>query len=139
MTQVQVRDIMTTSVACIGSTEPLTNAACRMRDLDVGSLPVRGSGNVLQGVVTDRDIVVHGLAEGIDPARMTVGELVRRKAFTVAADANIETAAHLMGQWRVRRLVVVSGRWVVGIVSEGDLVRALPESLAGALAEAVSA
>ncbi len=139
MTQVQVRDIMTTSVVCVGEQEPVTVAARRMRDLDVGSLPVHGLGNVLQGVVTDRDVVLRVVAEGIDPARTTVGELVRGRAVTVDADVAIETAAHLMGERRVRRLVVVSGRWVVGIVSQGDLARALPEEVAGALVEAVSA
>jgi CBS domain-containing protein len=139
VTQVQVRDIMTTAVACVGSSEPVTVAACRMRDLDVGSLPVRGHGNVLQGVVTDRDLVLRVLAEGIDPSRTPVGSLVHRRAVTVAADCEIETAAHLMGESRVRRLVVVSGRWVVGIISQGDLARALPEAMTGALVEAVSA
>lgn len=135
----QVREIMTTSVVCIGSAEPVQSAACRMRDLDVGSLPVRGRGDVLEGVVTDRDLVLRVIAEGCDPERTPVGHLLRRSAVTITADADIEVAAQLMADSRVRRLVVVSGRWVVGIISQGDLARALPEALAGALVEALSA
>lgn len=137
--QVQVRDIMTPSVACVGAHETVTTAACRMRELDVGVLPVRGAHDVLTGVVTDRDLVLRVLAEGMDPARTAVGDLVRGGTFTVPGEADIEAAARLMGEHRVRRLVVVSGRRVVGIVSQGDLARALPEDLAGALVEAVSA
>lgn len=139
VTLVQVRDIMTTSVVCVGAEEPVTVAAGRMRDLDIGALPVRGSGDVLTGVVTDRDLVLRVLAEGIDPEQATVGSVAHVGIVTVRADAAIEQAAHLMGQHRIRRLVVVSGRWVVGILSQGDLARALPEAMAGALAEAVSA
>ena len=68
-----------------------------------------------------------------------MGSIVRRGVVTVPADAEIADAARLMGEHRIRRLVVVSGRWVVGMLSQGDLARALPEAVAGALAEAVSA
>jgi CBS domain-containing protein len=139
MLPVQVRDIMTTSVICAAADEPVVTAARRMRDLDIGVLPVRGDDDALSGVVTDRDLVLRVLAEGADPARVTVGSVVRAQVVTVAADAEIAAAARLMGQHRIRRLVVVSGRWVVGILSQGDLARALPEAVAGALAEAVSA
>lgn len=139
MLPVQVRDIMTTSVICATADEPVVAAAQRMRDLDIGVLPVRGDDDVLSGVVTDRDLVLRVLAEGADPARVTVGSIVRHGVVTVPADAEIADAARLMGHHRVRRLVVVSGRWVVGILSQGDLARALPEAVAGALAEAVSA
>lgn len=139
MLPVRVRDIMTTSVVCACADEPVVSAARRMRDLDIGALPVRGDDDVLSGVVTDRDLVLRVLAEGSDPGDVTVGSVVRHGVVTVAADAEIAAAAQLMGQHRIRRLVVVSGRWVVGILSQGDLARALPEAVAGALAEAVSA
>ncbi len=138
MLPVQVRDIMTTSVICAAADEPVISAARRMRDLDIGALPVRGDDDVLSGVVTDRDLVLRVLAEGDDPGRVTVGSIVRAGVVTVPAEAEIADAARLMGQHRIRRLVVVSGRWVVGILSQGDLARALPEAVAGALAEAVS-
>lgn len=139
MLSVQVRDIMTTSVICATADEPVVAAAQRMRDLDIGALPVRGDDDVVSGVVTDRDLVLRVLAEGANPGRVTVGSIVRAGVVTVTADAEIADAARLMGQHRIRRLVVVSGRWVVGIVSQGDLARALPEPVAGALAEALSA
>ena len=136
---VQVRDIMTTSVVCVSADEPVSAAACRMRDLDIGALPVRNDDDVLTGVVTDRDLVLRVVAEGVDPTLTTVGSVARQGVVTVGADAAIEQAAQVMGEHRIRRLVVVSGRWVVGILSQGDLARALPEAAAGALAEAVSA
>jgi CBS domain-containing protein len=139
MLSVQVRDIMTTSVVCAAADEPVAVAAQRMRDLDIGALPVRGHDDVLSGVVTDRDLVLRVLAVGADPCHVTVGSIVQAGVVTVSADAEIADAARLMGQHRIRRLVVVSGRWVVGILSQGDLARALPEAVAGALAEAVSA
>jgi CBS domain-containing protein len=135
----QVRDIMTTTVVCVSASEPVLTAARRMRDLDVGSLPVRGADDVLSGLVTDRDLVIRVLAEGRDPTRTTVGELVRCRPVTVEPVDDIELAAHVMADRQIRRLLVVCGLDVVGIVSQGDLARALPEALTGELVEAVSA
>jgi CBS domain-containing protein len=69
------RDIMHTGAECIGEHQTLRHAAQRMRDLDVGALPICGDDDRLHGIITDRDIVTKSIAHGADPATMTAGQL----------------------------------------------------------------
>src|SRR4029453_5370685 len=80
------RDIMTPDVTCIGEKDTLADAAARMRDLNVGSLPICGANNRLKGMLTDRDIVVKAIAEGRNPADVPAGELAQGKPVTIGAD-----------------------------------------------------
>jgi CBS domain-containing protein len=132
------RDIMTPSPVCAGENENLIDVAKKLSDEGVGALPICGEDNRLKGMVTDRDIVVECLAKGLDPATTTAGQLGDGKPVTIGADDSVEEALATMSQHQVRRLPVIDGHDLVGMVSLADIARALPEHKVGALTEAIS-
>lgn len=132
------RDIMTAGAECIDESQPLLEAARRMRDLDIGALPVCGSDGRLTGLITDRDIVVRCLAAGGDPATVTAGELADGDPVTIGADDPLEDVLAAMGEYQVRRLPVLDGDRLVGIISEADIARHSPGSDVGETIEAVT-
>ncbi|MEU4333065.1 CBS domain-containing protein [Micromonospora lupini] len=107
-------------------------------ELGVGSLPICGDDNRLKGMLTDRDIVVKVLAEGRDPANVTAGELAQGEAVTIGADDDAGEILRTMGKHKVRRLPVIDGHELVGIVAVADVARSLPERPVGDLIEAIS-
>jgi CBS domain-containing protein len=132
------RDIMTGGVECVGENESLVEAARKMRDLDVGSLPICGEDNRLKGMLTDRDIVVKCLADGGDPSTTKAADLAQGEPVTIGADDPVEEILRTMGQYKVRRLPVIDGHDLVGVVSQADVARHLPEDKVGDLVEAIS-
>ena len=132
------REIMTGGAECVGENETLEAAARKMKDLDVGSLPICGEDNRLKGMLTDRDIVVKCLAEGGDPRTATAGQFAEGKPVTIGADDSIEEAIRTMQDHQVRRLPVIDGHDLVGVVSQGDVARNVPEEKVGDLVEAIS-
>ena len=123
------RDIMTGGVDCIGENETVADAARKMAQLGVGALPICGEDDRLKGMVTDRDIVVKVIAEGKDPASCTAGELGQGKPITIGADDSLEELVRTMAQYQVKRLPVIDGHRLVGVVSESDVVSAAPQEL----------
>lgn len=121
------RDIMHSGATCVGEHDTLSSAAQHMRELGVGALPICGDDDRLHGMLTDRDIVVKGIAAGLDPATTTVGELAQGSVYHVDADADIEAMLNVMEEHQVRRLPVLDEHRLVGIVSEADIARHLPE------------
>lgn len=132
------REIMTTDCACAGASESLAEAARKMRDLDVGALPICGEDNRLAGMITDRDIVVRCIAAGGDPATTRVETFAQGKPVTIGADDSVEEALHTMSSHGVRRLPVIDGHELVGMVSQADVARHLPAEKVGELVEALS-
>ena len=132
------REIMTEDATCATTGETLRDAARKMRDLDVGALPICGDDNRLAGMITDRDIVVRCVAEGKDPDEVRVSELAEGKPVTIGADDPVEEILRTMTQYKVRRLPVIDGHDLVGMVSQGDVARNLPEEKVGDLVEAIS-
>ena len=132
------REIMTGGVECIGVKETLEQAARKMKELDVGSLPICGEDNRLKGMLTDRDIVVKCLAEGGDPRTATAGELGEGKPVTIGADDSIEEAIRTMQDHKVRRLPVIDGHDLVGMLTQADIARNYPEERVGELVEFLS-
>jgi CBS domain-containing protein len=132
------RDIMSGDAECAAVSDTLVDAARKMRDLDVGALPICGDDNRLQGMITDRDIVVRCIADGADPSSVTVSELADGKPVTIGADDSVEEALRTMAQHGVRRLPVIDGHELVGVVSQADVARHLPEDAVGELVEAIS-
>jgi CBS domain-containing protein len=132
------REIMTSGAECIGEKETLVAAARKMRDLDIGSMPICGDDDRLKGMITDRDIVVRCVAEGKDPSEMRASELGQGKPITIGADDPVEEILRTMAQHKVRRLPVIDGQRLVGIVSQGDVAKNLPEGRVGELVEAIS-
>jgi CBS domain-containing protein len=132
------RELMTQGVECVNSTESLVEAARKMRDLDVGALPICGEDQRLKGMLTDRDIVVKCIAEGKDPNSVRAVDLAQGKPVTIGADDSAEETLRTMAKNQVRRLPVIDGHQLIGIVAQADVARALPNELVGQVLEEVS-
>ena len=132
------RDIMSPDVECVGENETLAAAARKMRDLNVGALPICGEDNRLKGMVTDRDIVVQCIAEGGDPQTARAGELGDGKPVTIGADDSIDELIDTMAKYKVRRLPVIDGHDLIGIVSQADVAKNIDEEQVGRLVEIIS-
>jgi CBS domain-containing protein len=132
------REIMTGGAECVGENESLQEAARKMSDLDVGALPICGEDDRLKGMLTDRDIVVKAIAQGKSPSDVKAGELGEGKPVTIGADDSAEEALRTMTEHKVRRLPVIDGHDLIGIVSQADVAKSLPEQETGALVEAIS-
>ena len=134
----KARDIMTPDVTCIGEKDSLTQAARKMAELDVGALPICGEDNRLKGMLTDRDIVVRALAQGRNPDDVTAGELAEGKPITIGADDDVSDVLLTMSSNKVRRLPVIDGHDLVGMVAVADVARALSDRPVGDLVDAIS-
>src|SRR5215213_7500696 len=139
MADKKARDIMTPDPQCIGENDTVLDAAKRLAELDVGAMPICGEDDRLKGMLTDRDIVVKVLAQGKDPESTTAGELGEGKPVTIGADDSIEEALEVMRTRKIRRLPVIDGHDLVGIISQKDIATDLPEEKVGDLVEAISA
>jgi CBS domain-containing protein len=133
------RDVMTSGAECVGEEDSVLDAAKRLADLDVGAMPICDQDGRVKGMLTDRDIVVKVLAQGKEPGSTTAGELEQGDAVTISADDSIDDALRTMKENKVRRLPVVEGDELVGIVSQADLATNIDEDKVGELVEAISA
>jgi CBS domain-containing protein len=138
-----VGEIMTKDPAHISKDETVAKAAEDMRRHDVGALSVcdgdcNGAHRV-RGILTDRDIVVGVLAQGRDPSQTTAEQVVSGNPITIDADASIEDALRTMTQHKVRRLPVVHGDRLVGMVAQADIATNLENPKVGDLVESISA
>jgi CBS domain-containing protein len=134
-----ISEIMTSDFEMVNSTSSLREAARKMKSLNVGFLPVQ-EGTMLIGLITDRDIVVRGLAEGRDVDSTQVKDIISSEVVYCFEDDSIEDAVRLMEENKVRRLIVVDhDRVPVGIVSLGDIaVKTGLEQLSGEALERIS-
>jgi CBS domain-containing protein len=135
----KARDIMSPDCTCVGENDSVLDAARKLKELDVGAMPICGEDNRLKGMLTDRDIVVKVLAQGKDPASTKAGELGEGKPVTIGADDSIDEALRTMTEHKVRRLPVIDGHDLIGIVSQADLAKNVDEEKVGDLVEAISA
>src|SRR5215813_1130006 len=135
----QVKDVMTRGVECISPDATLQDAARKMRDLDVGPLPVCENDRLV-GILTDRDIVVRAIAEGRDPQDSRVRDVMTRGIDYCFDDDDVAEAAWHMEAKQIRRLAVLDhNKRLVGIVSLGDLaVKSPDEHLTAEALEQVS-
>jgi CBS domain-containing protein len=132
------REVMTSGAECVGENDTVLDAAKRLAELDVGAMPICGEDDRLKGMVTDRDIVVKVLAQGKDPSSTRAGELGEGKPVTIGADDGVDEAIRTMKEHKVRRLPVIDGHRLIGIVSQADLARSANEQEVGELVEAIS-
>ncbi|HKG66175.1 MAG TPA: CBS domain-containing protein [Solirubrobacteraceae bacterium] len=140
MAQKTARDIMSPDCTCVGENDTVLEAAEKLAQLDVGAMPICGEDDRLKGMVTDRDIVVKVLAKGKDPSSTPVSELATQdEVVTIGADDPIDEALRTMASHKVRRLPVIDGHELVGIVSQADIATNLDEEKVGDLVEAISA
>jgi len=132
------RELMTEGAVCVKEDETLVDAAKKMRDLNVGALPICGNDNKLKGMVTDRDIVVSCIAEGGDPGSTSAGSLGKGKPVTIGADDSAEEALRTMAKYQIRRLPVIDDHTLVGMLAQADVALALPAETVGKLLHEVS-
>lgn len=135
----KVKEIVTPNPQCISPDSSLCDAARKMKSLDVGILPICENDRLV-GTITDRDIAIRAVADGLDPKTATVRQVMSQGVVYCFEDRSIEEAAELMEQKQIRRLPVLNEqKRLVGIVSLGDLaVRTHKEKLAGEVLERVS-
>ena len=135
----KVRDIMTKGAECVTPSTTQQDGARKMKNLDVGSLPVCENDRLV-GMLTDRDIVVRAIADGCDTKTTTVREVMTPDIVYCFEDQDVQEAARLMEENQVRRLVVLNrDKRLVGVLSLGDIaVETGDEHLTGKTLEKVS-
>jgi CBS domain-containing protein len=133
------REIMSPEAQWVEADVSVADAARRLRERGVGALPICDGDGHLQGMVTDRDIALNVVADGLDPTETVVGDLAGRgEVVTIGADDPVEEAIRTMKDHDVRRLPVIDGDQLVGMVSQADIARELPDSRVGDLVAAIS-
>jgi len=131
-----VSEVMTQDPTMLDAAETVADAARAMRDRGIGDVVVEDDGR-LCGIVTDRDIVVRAVAEGRAPGEVRLRDVCSADLVTVQPDTAVDEAVRLMREKALRRLPVVRGDDVVGIVSLGDLaIERDPDSALGAISSA---
>jgi CBS domain-containing protein len=136
MAATTVREIMTRDVINMQVDTTLDEAARTMRERDIGNVVV-AEDDRLVGLVTDRDIVVRAVAEGMDPTTTTLGSIASRDIVAVQPEDTAQTAALLMRDQAVRRVLVVDEQGLAGILSIGDLATEIdPDSVLGGISSA---
>lgn len=117
----KIQELMTAQVVTIAPEESAALAARLLTRHSLGALPVCDHKGHLLGIVTDRDIITRCVAAGQDPKRVTAAEIMSRGVETISPEEDIHAAAKRMGEHQVRRLPVIEGKKLVGMVSLGDL------------------
>lgn len=115
----KIRDIMTTDVETCSLLDNVYEVAVKMKEFDVGAIPIV-DGERLVGMITDRDLVIRGVAEK-NPGSSKVEEVMSDHLITITPEATTDEAANIMAEHQIRRLPIVEGDKLVGIVSLGDL------------------
>jgi CBS domain-containing protein len=133
------RDIMTPGTTCVSTKDSAADAARLMGELGVGALPICGPGAKIKGVVTDRDLIVKVVAQGRDLGAFPAGDLNQNEAVTIGADDEADEVLATMTHHKVRRLPVIDGDRLVGMVSLADVARSLSHPEVGELVEALTA
>ncbi|MFG2822174.1 CBS domain-containing protein [Kitasatospora sp. NPDC048365] len=134
-------EIMHAGAECIGDQQTLADAARIMRERDVGALPICGENQKLLGILTDRDIVLKCVAEGRDPSTVLAVDLAVGRPMVVEEDEDAEQVLRIMEQHLVRRLPVINhpDHKLVGMISEADITRHLPQERVAEFVTAICA
>jgi len=132
-----VRDVMTHGVETATPSQMLQEAAQMMRTGDFGSIPVVDDGQLV-AVLTDRDIVVRAVAEGLDPTTVQVGQVASPDPVTIAPEQELDDALEIMAHYQVRRLPVVEQGVLVGVLSQADIALEAKEKKVGEVVQEIS-
>jgi CBS domain-containing protein len=117
----QIREVMTHAPEIVHTNAAVREAAAKMRELEVGSLPVC-DGERLEGLITDRDIAIRMVAEGLDPSSTKVGDIMTPGVTYCFEDQSVDEAATIMEAQQIRRLPILDReKRLVGILSLGDI------------------
>jgi CBS domain-containing protein len=135
----KVKDAMHSGVEWVGPDMPVAQVAKRMKELDIGAIPV-GDHDKLIGMVTDRDITCRAFANGRDVSSLTARDVMSNGIVYCQADEDVDDALRIMESKRIRRLPVINDKKrMVGMLSLGDISHAVSHELSGEVIEAVSA
>ncbi|EGA88825.1 putative signal transduction protein with CBS domains [Planococcus donghaensis MPA1U2] len=115
----RIEEIMTTDVETCMPESTLQEVASMMREINVGAIPICEKGRLV-GIVTDRDIIVRGMAEQL-PSDTAIAEILSEEVITGTIDLSAEQAAELMTEHKIRRLPIVENDRIIGIISWCDL------------------
>jgi len=132
-----IKEVMTRDVRACEPNATVAEAAKVMAQEDVGPVPIVEDGRLV-GIVTDRDIAVRVVAEGRDPNATTVREIASTELVTVSPDDDLDEALILLAERQVRRLPVVEGDRLVGIVAQADIARLGKDKKTGEVVEEIS-
>jgi CBS domain-containing protein len=132
-----IKEVMTRDVRACEPNATVADAAKVMAQEDVGPVPIVEDGRLV-GIVTDRDIVVRVVAEGRDPNATTVKEIASTDLVTVSPGDDLDEALKLLAERQVRRLPVVEGDRLVGIVAQADVARLGKDTQTGEVVEEIS-
>jgi CBS domain-containing protein len=132
-----IKEVMTRDVRACEPNATVADAAKVMAQEDVGPVPIVEDGRLI-GIVTDRDIVVRVVAEGRDPNATTVSEIASTELVTVSPDDDLDEALKLLAERQIRRLPVVEGDRLVGIVAQADIARLGKDKKTGEVVEEIS-
>ncbi len=132
-----VSEVMTANPRVVSRQQGVVDAAKIMLEEDVGSVPVAEDGYLL-GIVTDRDIALRVVAAGRDPQTVQVEEIATPEPHYASPDESVDDAWERMAIWRIRRLPVVDGDRLVGMLAQADLVHELKDKKAGQLVDEIS-
>ncbi len=133
----KVRELMTTQPITVEPDATLGEVATLMKQEDCGSIPVVEGGRLV-GIVTDRDIVIRGIAAGTDPKAQPVSTIMSADPVTIAPDADVTAAEKVMADRQIRRLPVVEGGKLVGIIVTAQIARAGNERKVGETMKQIS-
>jgi len=117
----QVSELMTTDVICVGSLDRVSDAARILARHNIGSVPVTSGDGRLCGIITDRDIITRCIAAERTPEDTRCGDIMSKNVITVTTDDDVREAARKMTVSRVRRTPVTKGGHIVGMLSLGDM------------------
>ena len=120
MPQQQIGQIMTKNVVSVSSEQSVAEAAQKMSQYNIGSVPVVENGQVV-GILTDRDVSLRATSKGLDPNNTKVNAIMSQNLVTGSSQMDVHEAADLMKQKQIRRLPVVDNNQLAGMVSIGDL------------------
>jgi len=133
------REIMTPNPTIVKTDVSVADIAKRLRDEDIGAVIVCNQDNRIEGLITDRDIAVEIVAGGKDASGTKAGDLLSgMETVTIGADDDVREAVRTMKEHAVRRLPVIDGDRVIGMVSLADLARSVDDELAGELLRTIS-
>ncbi len=116
----KVREIMTTDLVTVAPSATVSEAARLMRDANIGNVLIKDADRLV-GILTDRDVTIRVVAEGLDCNKAQVGDFMTRELFTGMPDWDVEDAVDIMGEEQIRRLPIVENGQLVGILALGDI------------------
>jgi CBS domain-containing protein len=132
-----VEDVMTRNPKVLRASSSIMDAARAMRDFKIGNIIVVDDANKVRGIVTDRDLVVKGVAAGSDPSKTTLESVCTKDVTALKPTQTTDDAVKIMREKAIRRLPVVEGEKLVGILSLGDLAKRIDsESCLGQISAA---